>query len=84
MSTKSGSFLQKVDTLILCFEQMPGIYADLPNEVSYQNHVIAFDPDGEELKFNGKDLHNLLKDHLPMNENSWKIFKKTEKIITAN
>lgn len=68
-----------IDSLILCFEQMPGIYAILPNEVSYQNHVIAFGPDGEEFK--GKDLHNLLKDHLPMNENSWKIFEKTEKII---
>lgn len=68
-----------LESLNLCFEQMPEVHAILPNEVVFKNAVIAYGPKGEEFK--GKDLRKLSMNHLLFNENARKIFNKTEKII---
>lgn len=71
-----------LDSLSFCFEQMPGVYAILPNEVIFKDAVIAIGPDGEEFK--GKDLNKLLINHLLFNnENAQKILNKTEETLSV-
>lgn len=63
----------------LCFEQMPSIHAHIPNEIVYEDVVLAYGPDGEEYK--GKDLYRLIMDHLlHSNEIARKIFDKSQEI----
>ncbi|KAK8836579.1 hypothetical protein M9Y10_037513 [Tritrichomonas musculus] len=64
--------------LSLAYEQMPSVHSHIPNEVVYEDVVLAIGPDGREYK--GKDLYGLIMDHLLFNENARKMFDKTQEI----
>lgn len=66
------------DALSNCIEHMPSVHAHIPNEIIYSDVVLAIGPDGREYK--GKDLYSLIMEHLINNENSRKIFDKSQLI----
>ena len=66
------------DELSLAYEQMPSVHSHIPNEVVYEDVVLAIGPDGRE--YRGKDIYGLIMGHLLFNPNARRMFEKSQAI----
>lgn len=72
-----ASFI-KSEPLDYCIENMPSVHSHIANEVVYKDFVAAVGPDGKEYK--AGDLYGLLNDHLFTNNDTRRMFDRTQEI----